>query len=104
LQVKLINGTCNITQFYKSSLSNFEKDFDASSWKSSEVSFNPVSLCGTYKLLGGISIGVAKSLYTYTIADLPVHTIVYLYYTLFLIDQTQLDIYQYQLQVDKNTK
>ena len=64
------------------------------------MAFSPISYCGNYKVFGGLVIGVANSQLSYQISELPAHSTVYVYYRLFLVDQTPSDIYQYQLIFD----
>lgn len=72
-----------------------------SEWTSSENPSNPYSFCGSYLLLGGISIGVANSVFTYTVANLPVHTTVFINFNLFIIDQNPQNVYQYGIRIDQ---
>ena len=56
---------------------------------------DPVSQCGYYSLLGGPSIGMAYSFFTYSISDLPVHSSVVLRYNMMLLDQQPNDLFTY---------
>ena len=57
-----------------------------------------------YPLVGGVSIGVANSYLSYTANDLPSHSHIYLFFNLFLIDQTPMDTYQYMVKVDSSSQ
>lgn len=57
--------------------------------------------CGDYSLIGGISIGVAGSSLAQIYTDLPAHTQLFLYFTIFLIDQSLGDSSAFQVAVDK---
>lgn len=63
-----------------------------------------VTQCGFYSLVGGISIGVSGSTLTKTYYNLPIHTTLYLSFTLFLIDQVYNDTSNYQISVDNNVQ
>ena len=63
-----------------------------------------MSQCGFYSVVGGISIGVAGSTLSKTYTNLPVHTTLYLSFTLFLIDQVLGDTNSYQLMIDNNVQ
>lgn len=52
--------------------------------------------------MGGISIGVAGSSILRTFTNLPAHTTLYLYFTLFLIDQVVGDLNGFQVNLDGN--
>ena len=43
-------------------------------WNSTEISADPLTLCGDYSLIGGLSIGIAGSVLTKTFTKLPAHT------------------------------
>lgn len=77
-----------------------EQKFDNSSWTSSETGGNAVTTCGFYSLVGGISIGVAGSSILRSFTNLPAHTTLYVYFTLFLIDQAVGDLNGFQINLD----
>jgi hypothetical protein len=54
--------------------------------------------------VGGISIGVSGSALSKTYTNLPVHTTLYLSFTLFLIDQALADTNSYELSIDNNAQ
>lgn len=100
----LVNGQCNTQQFSLSTLvKNTSGGFQLGTWTSSEVTVNPVTFCGQYQLLGGISIGRANSLLTYSSSELPLHSRLYLRYNLLLIDQNPLNSYQYSISLDSQS-
>ena len=74
--------------------------FNFSTWTSSAVLVNPTSSCGAYDLLGGLSIGRANSFFSYTINNLPVHTLLHVVFNSLLIDQNPNDQYEYSVEVD----
>lgn len=102
--VTLTNGECRSSQYYLITLvKKSSEPFELGTWESSEVAINPTTYCGQYQLLGGVSIGRANSVLTYTIQNLPLHTKLYLRYNLFLIDQNQGDTYQYTILLDSQS-
>jgi hypothetical protein len=74
--------------------------FTSSLWDSTETTGSSVTACGYYSLIGGISIGVAGSSIQRIYSNLPAHTTLFLYFTLFLIDQAVGDLNAYQVSVD----
>ena len=95
-----LEGTCSSNQTAVESLTGNAPNFNVANWQSSEVLVDPFSTCGIYSILGGISIGIANSFFSYTINNLPVHSILHVSFNLLLIDQTPQDNYQYQISVD----
>ena len=95
-------GQCQSNQFSMSLLTG--STFSISSWSSSAVLTNPVSTCGAYQLLGGLSIGRANSQLTLTVSNLPVHTIVHVIFNALIIDQNPQDSFQYSISVDNITQ
>jgi hypothetical protein len=77
---------------YSKLVDSADQDFANSPWVSSETVSSPVTTCGFYSLVGGISIGVAGSSLLRSFSRLPAHTSLYLYFTLFLIDQAVGDL------------
>lgn len=80
-----------------------DQQFTTTDWSSSETSGNIVTQCGFYSLIAGISIGVSFSNIYKTFTDLPAHTQIYFYFTLFLIDQSLGDSNAYSIALDENT-
>jgi hypothetical protein len=60
----------------------------------------PLSQCGKYSLIGGISIGRQGSTLSKTFTNLQVHTVAYLTMSLILIDQQQDSESLYQIFID----
>ena len=58
--------------------------------------------CRTYSIIAGISIGTSGSSISNTYQNLPTHTVIYLSFTLLLIDQVG-DTTLYQIQLDEET-
>jgi hypothetical protein len=63
-------------------------------WKSTEVSGNLSTVCGIYSLIGGLPLGLGDSSLIKTYTNLPVHSSIWIKFTLFLIDQITGSIYQ----------
>jgi hypothetical protein len=82
-------------------ISNAEQqNFESTDWRSTESTGNIVTTCGFYSLIGGISIGVTGSSLYKVFKELPAHSTMFLYFTLFFIDQAVGDLSGYQIQVD----
>jgi hypothetical protein len=71
---------------------------------SSETAGSTVTVCGYYSLVGGITIGVAGSTLKRDFTNLPAHTTIYIYFTMFLIDQALGDLNGYIISVDGERK
>jgi hypothetical protein len=99
IQFTLTQGQCHSNQTFFETLTGTASSFSLGNWSSTQVATNPTSTCGYYQLLGGISIGIANSQFSYSIGNLPVHNNVQLSFNLLLIDQNP-DTYQYTLSLD----
>ena len=75
----------------------YQSAFD---WRSTELVGQPLTLCGRYSLIGGISIGRGGSRLTRTFTNLEVHNMVDIYMTFWMIDQQLDDKNVYQIFVD----
>jgi hypothetical protein len=93
----IFNGTCRSNQ---SSYVSLTGNSFGSLWSASERPSDPYSNCGTYRVLGGISIGIANSFFTYTVTNLPVHSTIYITFNMLLIDQSPQSTYQYGINLD----
>lgn len=69
-------------------------------WKSTSVLINLTTVCGSYSLVGGLPSGLGGATLYKTFINLPVHTKIWLKFTLFLIDQTVGSVYQAFISVD----
>lgn len=69
-------------------------------WKSSELTSQPLSVCGQYSLIGGISIGRQGSSISKTFSNLTVHEEINIHMVLWMIDQQPDDTNLYQILVD----
>ena len=100
INYKLVQGGCQTTQNQYKTLTGSASSFNFSTWTSSAVLVNPISSCGAYDVLGGLSIGIANSFFSYTITNLPVHTLLHVVFNALLIDQNPNDQYEYSVEVD----
>ena len=69
-------------------------------WQSTAILGNLNTVCGSYALVGGLPSGEGGATLFNTFTDLPVHSKIWLKFTLFMIDQVPGSTYQAFISVD----